>query len=255
MELLELPTECLISALKFLDATSLARFACCSRACRELSQEDILWEYHLRRFDRYPFHGPVFRQFARLTRCVRRLLSMSANGELCVMRDRKRNLLYGSLQNENSSTVFSVCPMSAGFVLAGGSIPDLVIFNRHTQTPSFYLTGSSGLCMSHDRPTGIVAAGSFQGGLSIWKHLDDDPVRYLSNQSVRYLKQLMATRKKSWAGLQEKSEMIDAILSTHKSDDILSFPALASVDVTLGHGLVHAEIVGDYLYAGGFENG
>lgn len=157
------------------------------------------------------------------------------------------------LPMEAEATVFSVCAMRGGgrHVVVGGSVPQTMVWDAERKQTAYCLGVSSGLCMGFDAEQATLAAGSFQGMLSVFRNVSEDARGYLGGQSVRYLKSAMALRRQSWSDVQEKGEMIDKLLLGGGS--VPTFPAASVLEVTPGAGLVHAEVVGDFIYCGGFE--
>ena len=110
----------------------------------------------------------------------------------------------------------------------------------------------SGLAMGYNAETGLLCSGGFNGMCSLVYDFSPSPVEYLSKQSVRYLKQQLALRKKGWEGLSEKSEFVDKLLQSFDKE-IPTFSAAAEFSGGT-QGLVDILVDNDNrIYTGGWE--
>ncbi len=163
---------------------------------------------------------------------------------------RPRGQLRLDMQEE---TVFSVvCPPNTNCVIAGGSIPHCSVSDLDTGVASMHFSFASGLGMglSHN---GTLAGGGFNGHVSvIWGVEGPDPVRFLKNQSVRFLKTQLALHKRSWADIQEKSELIDKLMSLVAVGTVPTFAPSVQFQAA-ANGLVDVLVEDDFLFTGGWD--
>lgn len=249
----DVPREVIGMIFSFLNKTDLGRLAKVSKSFWQWTSDYHLWKDLLKR--RFPdievsdADDPklVYRRFDGIFKNF-----LKGTFKMSSMRDAETPPFE---RPDRENAIFSVIPSrSSELAICGGSVPNVSVMSWQEQKTVFRLAGSSGLCLGFDEESGIVAGGGFQGSLSIWKGFRWDAKSFLKSQSVRYLKQQLASRKKGWQDLQEKDEMIDKLLGSFQaSNEEPCFGPVASVQAS-NSGLVDVLVTrGGVLYSAGWD--
>jgi WD40 repeat protein len=250
-----LPHELTVAIVRRLLPIDVWRLARCNKTlCAVCFSDDVWMPLFARRFHSFsPMPQPdssasdLFRRFVRHSSNFRR-----GTIQCLEIREstRERSLLRLDAQEE---TVFCVaCPPERNYVIAGGSVPHCSLSDLDTGAPSLRFRFASGLAMGVNA-SGVLCGGGFNGSVSIvWGVDDANPRRFLANQSVRYLKSQLALNRRGWGDVQEKSEMVDKLLSAVPEGTVPTFAPAVQFQAS-GNGLVDMLVEEELLMVGGWD--
>lgn len=253
----QIPLECIFNIVSFLSPRDLLAFGATSRRNWDISTSPSLWE---RLFvSRWPEFSRRDDLGLATYRRFHGHLRTAKNSDVRVRRVRQlgegispaRRALGG-----DQNALFSVRPVGDLGLVCGGVGQQVQIFADRTKaqrSPDWTLDAPTGLAMGLSGDEGgTLVTGGFDGNCSVTWNFDADLRRFLSNQSVRYLKQQLAIHRKDWSGLNEKSELVEKLMGSFGVSDTpwvkpsLEFRASDAA-------LVDVLVEEDRIFAGGWS--